>query len=125
MKDQARVRASSTIVAVERIAGFLINAQETDIRIAEQRPLDAGDGIIVIGALIRCPRAHIHHAKLVLSQRASDLAADINRHGQARVRVNANLSAEEQKILLLSRWKAEHIRVFEKELAGFREEELV
>ena len=122
-KYQPGVHASAPVVAVQNIARFFVDAHYAEVRVSKESALHADHS--VVGVRIRAvgTSLNVHNADFILAQRACHLRSAVNRNDLAGVGIDADLSAEKEKVLEAGR-EVEDASVLQEEWALFRKEEL-
>lgn len=105
VNDEARVQATCLVVRISRTAGTLIHIHCADIRLAEERALDASDTVIRFRIWSFGPRTDVHQTNIESTQCAGDFSASIDRDLLPCDRINTDLTTKEEQVAFATHWK--------------------
>src|SRR5260370_12032837 len=122
-EDETGVDASRLIETVLYIPRSLVDAHHTNIRAGSRRCFHYCNGIVCIGIGPAGTGVHVHQTHLQPSERPSQFGSAVDRHLLSGYRIDSDLTAEEQ-LILVADVEVEDPCVFEEELTFLRNEHL-
>src|SRR6516162_3109162 len=115
-KDHARVDAPSLIEGVFDVPRPLVDAHDPDVGTAPQGLFHPDNRIVRIRIWSARTRVHVQYAQFRATNRPGEFRASVDGHLLAGHRIDANVPAEEQ-LVLIAEVEAENSRVFQKKWA--------
>src|SRR2546422_4045465 len=112
----------STLFPYTTLFRSLVNAHHADVRAGPQGFFHSCDGIVCVGIRATGTGVDVHYAHLHPTKRPGQFGSAIDGHLLAGYRINSNLTAKEQ-LILVTDIEVEDARIFEEELALLRNED--